>query len=719
MRLAIPTAAQLICLLVLMVLTRTAHADLDGSFTGAWYDTDFDGAGFLVEVLPDGGAVVYWFTYDDAGNQNWYIGQGITTDDSIVINDLMITDGGVFGDAFDPDSIVLQTVGQLTLTFDDCNRGQLDFVVNGVSSIQQLSRLTAISGLGCTKAEPMSFASSDFDINQTGSWFDISRSGEGFIIQVLENQQVVIFWFTYDPSGNQAWFTGVGHATESFIHVEDLIFSSGGKFGPDHDPSEVVRTVWGSLELQLGCKGGEAHYDLNDPEWGQGQQQMSRLSDIKNLECHEQNFVDANEQQLIGLWESEGFGYAARIEADGFLLFQYTGSSCLLTAQGPVGLLLEVADSLQVNQDLDRIRLDGLDAVSPIDFASVSQLPTLCDGTGSSFTSDPNHNFSVFSDTLAERYAAFEVRGVDWSAQVSANRDRINSTSTPEELFTVFSDMLAPLMDSHVTLTADNSVYQPPLDEEISTLFNRSQRPEIDKIISEAYLGGTERFAAANALRYGTVNPSTGYLEVSRMQDFVPDGSEDENLAFLQQELDQVFGYFAEQNIAGLIIDVRRNEGGNLTFGLEIAGRMSRGIARLAFSERRRTADDLTAAIASMVRPTGGVTFDGNLALLTSRLTASAAESFVFAVKAFPHATVIGERTRGALSRTERILPNGWVVSITAGQVEAPNGDRYEAIGIPFDIETAIFTDSDLVNSRDAAIDAAIGWLQSQDADNP
>ncbi|WP_376695741.1 hypothetical protein [Wenzhouxiangella sp. EGI_FJ10305] len=47
-------------------------------YSGAWYNPERAGEGFIVEVLPDDGAVVYWFTHqpDETGDQAWMIGQG-------------------------------------------------------------------------------------------------------------------------------------------------------------------------------------------------------------------------------------------------------------------------------------------------------------------------------------------------------------------------------------------------------------------------------------------------------------------------------------------------------------------------------------------------------------------------------------------------------------------------------------------------------------------
>ena len=51
--------------------------------------------------------------------------------------------------------------------------------------------------------------------------------------------------------------------------------------------------------------------------------------------------------------------------------------------------------------------------------------------------------------------------------------------------------------------------------------------------------------------------------------------------------------------------------------------------------------------------------------MLTSELTASAAEIFVLSLLQHPRLTLIGEPTQGILSDTlERHLPNGWLMGV-------------------------------------------------------
>src|SRR5688572_24225781 len=47
----------------------------------------------------------------------------------------------------------------------------------------------------------------------SGSWYSPARSGEGLIVQVLDNGSVIAIWFTFPPAGSsakQAWILAQG-----------------------------------------------------------------------------------------------------------------------------------------------------------------------------------------------------------------------------------------------------------------------------------------------------------------------------------------------------------------------------------------------------------------------------------------------------------------------------------------------------------------------------
>ena len=77
-------------------LTRLAGTTCDNRqpnewISGAWYNPDANGEGFVVEVIEDGRGVVYWFTHqpDDSGRQAWMTGDGHFDGQTLIIDNLL------------------------------------------------------------------------------------------------------------------------------------------------------------------------------------------------------------------------------------------------------------------------------------------------------------------------------------------------------------------------------------------------------------------------------------------------------------------------------------------------------------------------------------------------------------------------------------------------------------------------------------------------------
>ena len=238
--------------------SKTAGVDRSGS----WFDPTHNGEGFVVQFIDDTSAVVYWFTYDEAGNQRWFTGLGSAAGNRLVVEELLITQGGVFGPSFDPDAIDRVNVGTLTITFSgtgDNESAIATYTINDVEGQQDLVRLT----------RPIEVAGLEAPLTprKSGSWFDPTRSGEGFALEVLADGRAIVYWFTYDLDGNQAWMIGIGdESIGSGSFPLALLQPVGGRFGPNFDPDEVVNTPVGSARVSLQCTGGYADYVTTDPD---------------------------------------------------------------------------------------------------------------------------------------------------------------------------------------------------------------------------------------------------------------------------------------------------------------------------------------------------------------------------------------------------------------------------------------------------------------------
>jgi carboxyl-terminal processing protease len=67
---------------------------------------------------------------------------------------------------------------------------------------------------------------------------------------------------------------------------------------------------------------------------------------------------------------------------------------------------------------------------------------------------DPEKNFEELWETFRYRYPFFELRNVDWKKQYDTYRPKVTSETSDDELFDILCQMLDPLNDGHVELTA-------------------------------------------------------------------------------------------------------------------------------------------------------------------------------------------------------------------------------------------------------------------------
>ena len=112
---------------------------LDSRFNGAWYDPATDGQGLTLEVREDGSTVVgFWYTYDDQGNQRWFVLQGMAAGDEAEVT-IYRTSGGVF---LQGDPVLLEEWGSGRFITTDCNHVSLDFDSEEGSGVVSLTRLS-------------------------------------------------------------------------------------------------------------------------------------------------------------------------------------------------------------------------------------------------------------------------------------------------------------------------------------------------------------------------------------------------------------------------------------------------------------------------------------------------------------------------------------------------------------------------------------------------
>ena len=124
-------------------LTRLAGTTCDNQqphqwISGAWYDPQQNGQGFVVEVLENGRGVVYWFSYTPESTQDasaatsidwqaWMMGDGDFDGNTLVIDNLLQPRDTGYAMPGNADGIELEHFGTLVMEFHDDEDGHIWF----------------------------------------------------------------------------------------------------------------------------------------------------------------------------------------------------------------------------------------------------------------------------------------------------------------------------------------------------------------------------------------------------------------------------------------------------------------------------------------------------------------------------------------------------------------------------------------------------------------
>lgn len=260
---------------------------IEPGISAAWYDPARDGEGFMIEILPDNQALMYWFTYTDDGAQDWYIAQGEVRGNRLLFPELLRVAGGKFGPDFDPDNVTRTIVGSASFIWSDCGNGTMDYLIDQDGNGRRqgridLKRLTDVMGLDCGLPQrPPEIPEGQL----SGSWYDPTHSGEGYVLEILIDRRALVFWFSYDQEGNRRWFYGTGEIQGGKIIFEEMYTSNGGIFGDDFDAEKVEIIPWGSLELELECSSGVARFTSTEDGFPAGSLNLDRLTTLDGLSC--------------------------------------------------------------------------------------------------------------------------------------------------------------------------------------------------------------------------------------------------------------------------------------------------------------------------------------------------------------------------------------------------------------------------------------------------
>jgi len=409
----------------------------------------------------------------------------------------------------------------------------------------------------------------------------------------------------------------------------------------------------------------------------------------------------AQDESLDGVWLSDGYGYLFEIQGSQFTFYEVTEISCIQVIETEIvdNTIPDLGVTLQLEGDqvvvVDRMTLY-------ITATKQDALPAVCENGGTEATDDPELNFEVFWHVFNEHYAFFDLYGVDWQAQYDQYRPQVTPETTPDELFALMSDMISPLKDGHISLSSETDDYSPgPLPE-----WYTEAGDEVEQYLVDYFINSDELTRTGNDLiAYKRLSDTVGYINILTMYGYGT--SAEDTRAAAGAAIDQALADLGD--VETIIVDVRWNGGGEDGIALEIAGRFA-DQSYLAFSKQTRDGDSFTPLREYQVVPGGEKQFTGETIVLTSGVTASAAEIFIMAMGALPNVTVMGEPTSGGHSDIlGRTLPNGGGVGLSNQVYYASDGQIYESIGMQPDVVVPLDFEA-LIAGNDLSIAAAVEY---------
>jgi hypothetical protein len=85
---------------------------------------------------------------------------------------------------------------------------------------------------------------------QSALYYDVDRSGEGVVVEMLSADIALVTMFTYHPNKTELmWFISVGKVVGNTLVFDQVLRTSGGVFGSSFDASAIVSTDVGGMSL--------------------------------------------------------------------------------------------------------------------------------------------------------------------------------------------------------------------------------------------------------------------------------------------------------------------------------------------------------------------------------------------------------------------------------------------------------------------------------------
>jgi Peptidase family S41/Tricorn protease C1 domain len=312
--------------------------------------------------------------------------------------------------------------------------------------------------------------------------------------------------------------------------------------------------------------------------------------------------------------------------------------------------------------------------------------------------SQPEAAFEQVWRDFDQNYAGFSNGGRNWDSLRTVYRQQVTASTSASALFSILGTMTLSLRDGHAdiydTQTGQSaSFYNVYIRQKPANFIGRT-------LIQSNYL--TESNQINPKILAGRIGSDIGFIRVT-------DFADNATVYAVIDEVMQKYG-----SLAGFIVDVRSNGGGDEANAQTIASRFADQARTYRYAKLRNGAGrgDFSDFLPLQFSPAGAVRFLKPVLLLTNRRTFSAAEDFTLMMRALPNVRQLGDTTFGGVFTRPQAtkLSYGWTYRVPSA-INCDARKRPITGGIAPDAVVQI-SRADSLAGKDTILEAAIRLLR-------
>jgi len=385
-----------------------------------------------------------------------------------------------------------------------------------------------------------------------------------------------------------------------------------------------------------------------------------------------------------GIWEAHEIGLILDIRNEYYISYQidrfdcFTPTAAYLPAVGPVWEdRIAYANIYPSANSKDAFAIERFSTPERIHLTKINALPKRCKPAGSL---QWDSMISSFFDSFDRYYTGFESRDLNKAqllnhykeeALKAANNNKKSSTLS-SKIFEIFSQFVDELKDSHVFISST----KPKLwhesqgaNKKITDTWLNNSREQSINYLKKFYSGAKISNYANKSIVAGPVTDKVFYIQIQRLINFAP---LDNYSVRSRDALDTALRNIGSRidKAASLIIDLRFNQGGSIKFANLVASHIIasntdiiRSFGSLKYSDQQ--GEKVALGKISASNRMNNFSQLKNIIIITSEVTASAAEYLAHNLIYDERAWVFGSASRGTWSPTlVKSLANNWAYSI-------------------------------------------------------